>query len=170
MKDVLDQATKYHDYAQFARTAHYADADSQRRWHNRLGLPLTVISAVVSTTIFATLNSDPSAGWHIAAGIVAATATVLAAIQTFYKFGDLSERHRVAAARYGALRNDLENFILRYGKAGDRAQALDDLDELGDRLGQLDELSPGFESRKHKREAPREPGKRSEPHPPRALP
>jgi hypothetical protein len=36
-----------------------------------LGIPATVLSAVVATSVFATLSRDPSIGWRIATGTAA---------------------------------------------------------------------------------------------------
>ena len=135
------------------RDRHYSRADRAARWNVVLGIPVTLTAAVVSTSIFASINSSPANGWKIVAGLIALLAAALSALQTFFKFPETGERHRVAAAKYGAVRRSLDVFILRYAHGGSAsdAAALDQLERLATRLGELDETSPGIGSDRTKR-------------------
>jgi hypothetical protein len=145
MKDVLEQANKYHARAHMLGRGHYEVADQAGRRHILLGVPTLILSAVVSTSIFASIDSSPAAGWKIAAGLVAGAAAVLAALQTFFGFSELGEKHRTAGAAYLALRMRIENFELRAATPGaDRDTLLKDLDEFVSAFETLDEKSPGF--------------------------
>ena len=146
MHDVVDAAKRYREYAQFMRDQHYRRSDGDTRWNILLGIPVTITATIVSTSIFASINSSPDTGWKIAAGLVSLFAAVLAALQTFFKFPESGERHRVAAAKYAAVRRRLEIFVLRYehANASKEAEALDTLEGLATTLGELDESMPGI--------------------------
>jgi SMODS and SLOG-associating 2TM effector domain family 4 len=146
MHEIIEAATKFRNSAQFMRDQHYGRSDNASRWNIILGVPATLIAAVVSTSIFASINSSPSNHWKIVAGTIALIAAALSALQTFFRFPESGERHRVAAAKYGAVRRSLELFVLRYAHANSssRDEALNALDKLTTKLGELDESSPGI--------------------------
>ncbi len=78
----------------------------------RLGVPAVVLSALVATGVFATLESHPDVGWRIATGIVAALAAVLTALQTFLRQAERAEQFREAARGYGRMRREIERVQL----------------------------------------------------------
>jgi hypothetical protein len=155
MNDIVSAATRYRDYAQFMRDEHYARSDQAARWNILLGIPVTLSAAVVSTSIFASINSSPANGWKIVAGMIALVAAALSALQTFFRFPEAGERHRLAAARYGDVRRRLDLFILRFrnGDATQRKPALEALEKLATKIGELDESSPGIGTARRKRRA-----------------
>lgn len=79
-----------------------------------VGYPRRSDYPVVATSIFATLNSPPSLGWKVAAGLVSLLAAVVSALQTFFKFAERAEKQEAAGASYGALRRQIEIVELRY--------------------------------------------------------
>ena len=70
MKDLLDKAAEYRDTYGIVGRAHYLAADHKQALNRYLGVPVIVITAVVGTTIFGTLNESPDPFWRIAAGLV----------------------------------------------------------------------------------------------------
>ena len=144
MDDVVQKASDYLEYCVNKDNAHYLSAERAWKWHNRLGIPAVVAGTIVSTSIFATLESNPDLGWKIATGIVALVAVVLAALQTFLNFSERAQKHVAAAIGYSQERRHLELFLLEYQAATDsrRDQALGELSALNSRLDKLDELSP----------------------------
>jgi hypothetical protein len=73
-----------------------------------LGVVVVVLSAIVATSVFSTLESSPSTALKIVAGMLSVAAGVAAALQTFLGFGDLAGKHRDVAAQYGSLRRQLD--------------------------------------------------------------
>lgn len=93
------------------RIAHIAQSRSAATCELRgrlLGVAVVVLSTVVGTAIFSTLESSPSTAVKIVAGLASVSAGVLAALQTFLGFEQRAARHRETAAAYGALRRELE--------------------------------------------------------------
>jgi hypothetical protein len=139
--DLVTMAETNEKFAEDARNTHYNRADLNALLHRLVGGAAVVTSAVVSTSILASLNKDhPSFGLTLAAGILAVVAAVLSGLQTFYKFGEVGERHRLAGAYFGELRRDLE--LLR--RCPTEADRCTELRKLLDRLGKLEEAGPGY--------------------------
>jgi hypothetical protein len=120
-----------------------AAARCERR--NRIqGTLVVILTTLVGTSIFATLERTPATGWRVLAGLVSAAAAVLAALQTFLRYGELAELHKTAAQRYGRLRRELEQHAT--------SSPLDphDVDvyltTLRERWDELDETSPATPS------------------------
>ena len=97
-----------------ASEAHYKLASRLRRNNLMLGVPVVIFSSCVGTSLFATL-ADPEAGippaFKIAVGSISVVAAILAALQTFLRFGERAEKHVVAADWYTAVRRDLEQVL-----------------------------------------------------------
>jgi 4-amino-4-deoxy-L-arabinose transferase-like glycosyltransferase len=94
------------------RIAHIAQSRSAATCELRgrmLGIAVVVLSTVVGTAIFSTLESSPSTAVKIVAGFASVGAGVLAALQTFLGFEQRAAKHREVAAAYGALRRELES-------------------------------------------------------------
>jgi hypothetical protein len=89
------------------RAQHLA-ANRAHLMHNLLGIPVVVLSAVVGTTIFSSLGSQPDKRLVVAAGFVSMLAAVLAALQTFLEFAEQSKRHLAAAISFNKLKRDLD--------------------------------------------------------------
>lgn len=144
MEDILEQAEGYQRHALHMGYGHYTAGRQATRKHVVLGLPVVVLTAIVGTSIFATLSDNPAVPWKIITGLVSLSATVLAALQTFFGFSEHAEKHKLAGARYGALRRDIELFALKYRNADQshRDQALAELEALTKRLSQLAGDSP----------------------------
>ena len=93
------------------RIAHIAQSRSAATCELRgrlLGVAVVVLSTIVGTAIFSTLESSPSTAVKIVAGLASVGAGVLAALQTFLGFDQRAAKHREVAAAYGTLRRELE--------------------------------------------------------------
>jgi len=112
--EIVKVALVYREYAINKSNAHFRRATSFSRWHLGLGVPAVVFSAAAGTTLFSTSGtSSPAATVVLPAAVVAFVASVLAAVQTFLKLGEETERHRRAAADYEKIRSGLDLFQLQ---------------------------------------------------------
>jgi hypothetical protein len=120
----LDQARQLCQYADVARATHYKMSDRRARAQQWLGGVTIAISAVVSTGILASVSKNPSLGLTLAV-IIALIATILTGFQTFYKFGETAEKHRLAAANTATtVRPATVSIRYRDDNAVERADAL----------------------------------------------
>ena len=100
----------------------------------RLGIPTVVLTSVVATGLFATLNKDPAIGWRIATGVIAVVAAVLSALQTFLRQAERAEHYREAARSYGRIRRQVER--ARLFPPGTRVEADRLLKLIGEELAE----------------------------------
>jgi hypothetical protein len=111
----------------------------------RLGIPAVVLSALVATGVFATLEKDPSLTWRIATGAVAVAASTLTALQTFLRHAERAEQYREAARSYGRLRRRIESAMLFPPTTQRATQKL--LEELSEALAEAARGKPNVPQR-----------------------
>ena len=88
--------------------AHYESARRFERLHLWLGLPAVAFSTLVGTTVFATLSKAPDIAVQILVGLLSVAAAVLIGLQTFLKYSELAEKHRMAGAKFANLKHRME--------------------------------------------------------------
>ena len=83
--------------------AHLAATDSLS-WRNFwLGGTATILAAIVSSSIFATLQDSVATEIRVAVGLVSLLSASLIGLKTYLKYGERVEAHRRVGRRYGAL-------------------------------------------------------------------
>ena len=142
--DLLRKAKQYRWYAQKISNAHYDMSERAKIRHRQLGLPVTALTAIVGTAIFAGLAFPTRSLWiQIGAGLLSLTATVLAALHTFLNFSEESAQHKSAAAKYEAIQHQLDIFILTLaGGSLDRLAAIKEFEKLVLALHDISAQSP----------------------------
>lgn len=128
-----------------ARQAQLAHGDAANRYGvraRRLGIPVVVLSALVGTSVFATLTQQVAPWLRIITGLLSITAAVLAALQTFFRSSDLSSEHRIASRDFGALRRHIGQLGAVGGKS--REVLLETLDEIRKRYDEASGASPNI--------------------------
>ena len=91
------------------QTGHYEAGRRYDRLHLLLGIPAIIISAIVGTAVFASLATDKhNPVVTILVGLLSVAAAVLASLQTFLKYSELAERHKLAGARFADLKHKIE--------------------------------------------------------------
>ncbi|MEH6814519.1 MAG: SLATT domain-containing protein, partial [Motiliproteus sp.] len=95
-----------------SQSAHYDAGNSYERWFLTLGCIVVVCSAViggaevlVSSEIITEIGPGNA---KAASGVISLVIAILAGLQTFLKFSQKAEQHKVAGARYGEIRRSLE--------------------------------------------------------------
>ena len=87
--------------------ANFSMASRYGWWNALVGACVVVFSGAAGSTVLANLGkSDPELQLKI--GLVSIVATILASLQTFFKFSELSNRHKAAAVKYGGLRTEVQ--------------------------------------------------------------
>ncbi|MGJ3247656.1 MAG: SLATT domain-containing protein [Elainellaceae cyanobacterium] len=95
----------------FAQFVHYEAAKMFERLNYWLGIPIVVLSTFVGTSVFANIGKLIDTRVQISIGLISVSAATLASLQTFLKFSERAERHRIAASKYGALRREVEEIL-----------------------------------------------------------
>jgi hypothetical protein len=146
---IRERATRYKRTCIYFGDLHYKSAEAAFRRHQLLGIPVVVIGTLVTTSIFATLNTSPAIGWKIAAGVISLIGAVLSALQIFLRFSEKASEHKASAANYRALGRRVDIFLLKH-EGISRADvdelafesALEQLEKIADALSELAGSSP----------------------------
>jgi hypothetical protein len=120
---------------------HYNHAARLSSRNVQLGIPVVALSTFVGTSVFATLQEDVSAYLRILVGGISVTAAVLASLQTFLRFAERAERHRVAADNWSAIRREISQMLALHptylASHGDPQKYLDGLRRRMDEVAAL---------------------------------
>jgi hypothetical protein len=126
--------------------AQYKAALAAERVHYIVGLPAIVLGTLVSTSIFASLDSSPDAAETIVVGAVGLLASALAATQTFFNYSAEAQAYRAAGAQYGDVRRRCEFILYKYHLMTDEDEkqvfATQEYAQPLDRLADLTANSP----------------------------
>lgn len=132
-------------HAHKGRDRHDLEARRCDRQRYLLGIPATVVSAVVGTSVFAALQDSPDRTIRVAVGALAMLSAILIAVQSFLDLGARAERHRMAGARYKTIIRQLEQ--LGIGTISGVAMDASVINGIRERLDALEEempvISPG---------------------------
>ena len=113
-----------------------------------LGVPVVILTTFIGTSVFATLQDEIDTSLKILVGVISVTAAVLASLQTFLRFGERAEKHRVAGESWAALRREIDEMLALHptylAARGDPKSYLDDLRK---RMDDTAALSPALGDR-----------------------
>ena len=122
--------------ARESKVAHYEMANRLGQRAQWFGLPVILITVVVGTSSFASIAEGAvSTAAKIAVGLLSVLATILSALQTFFKFSERAEKHRRCGAQYGAIERELEAIVAEEGSRID-ANYVASLREKLDRMAE----------------------------------
>ena len=108
MTDSSQVLDEWYERVAVTQRAHYLSADhfgARKYW---LGVPAVVLSTLVGTSVFATVQKQPELWLQLSVGLASVLAALLTSLQTFLGYSERAERHRIAGAKYGALGRELE--------------------------------------------------------------
>jgi hypothetical protein len=133
--------TSWHRRVAAAEYGHRLMSDRMRNRHLALGIPVVVLTTIVGTSVFASLQ-DPGVptALAVAVGSLSLLAAVLSSLQTFMRYALRSDGHRIAAIRYETLRRDMAEVLAMPRTA--RADPGRELDSVRARLDRYAKESP----------------------------
>ena len=106
-KDLRILILAWYRRARIAHQAHASAASRARRNTAFIGIPAVVLSAIVGSAIFATIDKTPNKALQITAGCLSLTTAALAALQTFLRLDEQVREHESASRAYGAICREL---------------------------------------------------------------
>lgn len=92
--------------------AHYEAAKHYEHMHWLLSLPAVFVSALLGTTVFASLQNSDVAWMKVAMAILSVATVGLSSLQAALRFAERSERHKAAAVQLGEVRRALEQQLV----------------------------------------------------------
>lgn len=126
------------------RILHGGHWEAAKRFERRsryLGVPVAVLTAVVGTSLFASLDSSSNT-IKIVAGTVSMIAAVFAAVQTFLNYQERAEQHKRAGVAYGDLRRKVDTALAVPPESDDGLRDL--LRKVTDAWSKADEVAPAI--------------------------
>jgi hypothetical protein len=131
--------------ARESQHVHYVCANHFSRLNYYFGIPTIVLTTVVGTAVFASLDRPDIADFKILIGLVSVLAAVLSSLQTFLGFQERSAKHRTTSAGYGSVRRRLE--LLKTFPPDQRAQLEQIFVEIKKAMDDLAQSSPEVPAR-----------------------
>jgi hypothetical protein len=129
-----------------AEIGHRVMSDRMQRRYLMLGLPVVVLTTIVGTSVFASLqDAKVSTTTRIVVGSISIAAAVLSSLQTFLRYATRAEGHRVAAIRYETLRRDVAATLALPRSA--RTDPVRELDSVRTRMDRYAKESPSIGQR-----------------------
>jgi hypothetical protein len=112
----LDAKTRLEQWLNGIKIAHISHLRASahyKRLGRGFGIPVVILTTIVGTTVFTSMASsvEYSTGLQLLAGLLSMGAAVISGLATFLNYGELAERHRDAAVKYGNLRRELEEIM-----------------------------------------------------------
>ena len=130
---------------------HHLAAAAFTTWHLVLGVSATVLAAVVTATMFATLtklaeNRYPTLFFGVA--LASMLSPALTAAVTFLKLDERALRHTRAAASFAGLRRQIEEALVRFAEENKPPK---NLSEIQSRWSEVIKESPPLPGRMYRR-------------------
>ncbi|MEU5304700.1 SLATT domain-containing protein [Streptomyces noursei] len=122
---------------QMVHVAHNIASERFDHWNRVSGITTAMLSAVVGTTLFASLSTSGLTGVRVVAGAASLLAAALSAGQLVWNYPELASRHRAAAVRYATLRRQVE---LRLANRDQMTDA--DVDVTSSEWEQIEQSAP----------------------------
>ena len=114
---VITLLNKWRQNLLIVRDTQYTTSQ-QLSWFNYIfGIPVVALSAILGTSILATIEESVDTNLKFAAGLIGMLIAALAGIQTLLRFEERAEKHRKIGARCAALIREIDE-TLAYSKDG----------------------------------------------------
>lgn len=109
MNDSIEHMlARWADQILFAQHCHFQSSVIRLRRNNYLEIALICLTAAVGISIFVTLSQNPSTYLKMITGAVSFLAAIIAALHTSLRYLEKAEKHRAAAAKFGALGREID--------------------------------------------------------------
>lgn len=143
---IEELATDWFRRCRESQMVHYEYASKLEKRHIWFGATSMVLSTIVGTAVFSSWESSADIEWvRIFFGMLSIAAASTAALQTFLNFSDRAAAHKMAGARYGSLRRDLE--LLKSVPPESEDDMMRELEKVKLKMDELAEKSPGVPSK-----------------------
>ncbi|HEY1329971.1 MAG TPA: SLATT domain-containing protein [Actinomycetota bacterium] len=106
--DVLALLKRWEHRADVVSRLHYQKGAFFNLWNTLVGLPVIVLTTLVGTSLFATIQDSGAFALRITAATVSVLAAILASVHRFLRLAELAEGHRVAGNRWAAIKREIE--------------------------------------------------------------
>jgi hypothetical protein len=104
---------KWRNGIKIAHNSHIRAATYYTQRGRMLGIPVVILTTIIGTAVFTSIaaSNTNSVALQVLAGLLSMAAAVLSSLHTFLNYGELAERHRNVAVKYGNLRREIEQLL-----------------------------------------------------------
>jgi len=102
---------EWRDRANVASKTHFAVANRLSSLNMALGIPVVVLTTLVGTSVFATLQEVVNTRMRIFAGVAIVLAAVLASLQTFLSSAERAEKNWTAGEMWSSIRREITEML-----------------------------------------------------------
>ncbi|CAN5560698.1 hypothetical protein BH09MYX1_BH09MYX1_67820 [soil metagenome] len=123
------------------RAAHIAHQRAAARYaarHRWIGIPATVLSIAVGTSVFGSLASTEQRWILVIAGTMSVVAAISTGLQSFLDYAALAAKHQAASVKYAYLKRDVESLIDLEGEKPNK----DEIQRIKEEWNSADAESP----------------------------
>lgn len=111
-KEQEDLISNWIKDAHFLLRCHLSLAESTRKKHRFIGITSAILSAVVGSSIFASLGQEEAhRNLIIITGLISLSATILTSILAFLKLPEIANQYHNSGNEYAAIRKELEYLL-----------------------------------------------------------
>lgn len=136
-------ASQWLNRAKIARDSHYKQGKILKRRHTAMGVTICILSAIVGSSIFASISQAAATPTKILVGMLSIAASGLAGLNTFLNTAEKSEKHRLTAIRFSSLVRKLEIIISSASGGEDTAhRSLEEVQKEWDSINYDSPLAP----------------------------
>lgn len=144
MDEVAIKIEDYRATCAVRAQGHFRRAHFFAKWNLGVGIPLTLLSAVVGSSVIFDLGGKSGDHWvSVLTGLMSLTVTIAAALQTFLRFSEQSAANHASAVAYEALQHRINLFEIGYTKKRTDKGADEARDP--DTLAKLEEIGAKFD-------------------------
>lgn len=111
VKSPREVASEWYERCSTVAVGHYKTAERYAGRHAKLSGWSAILSAVVGTAVFGSLQQQPQLALKIVVGLLSLFAAVLATLSSAMSFQDKAEKHRIAGSKYNAVGRELEQML-----------------------------------------------------------
>ena len=105
--------------AQILLNCHLSMAEATRKKHRNIGIISAILSAIVGSSIFASLGQEEmNKALIISTGLISLCATILTSVLAFLKLPEIANQYHNSGNEYAAIRKELE-FLLTFESSND---------------------------------------------------
>ncbi|NTU57576.1 MAG: SLATT domain-containing protein [Chlorobiaceae bacterium] len=136
----IDLLERWHNGLRILQKGNFMASTHYGKCGKLFGIPVVIITSIVSSAIFATIGKSADSAIQLTAGFISILATVLSSLQTFLGYSERASSHKEAAVGYGTLRTEVQVLL-----ANDLSKVnnLDDrIESIRTRWNALDKSSP----------------------------
>jgi hypothetical protein len=127
--------------------SHARSANRCAAWDVRLGSTSVILTAIVGTSVFATLQANPSTATRIGIGVLTVAAAASSAVHVFAGLTDRKLAYEQASRRHAAIRRRIEIARARLATSGESPSIWEEVEAIKREMDSAAASSPNAAGR-----------------------